>query len=194
MDRRVQKTKSAIREAYMELVAEKKGKKITVSDIAKVANIDRKTFYTHYEEVDDILRDFWGERVQELLSKLQKTEYFREPINLLIIYDELNQIIWRDMDFYRQLATNAAYEYFWTQIHEIVVDALVAAYGDRVNMRERELKMYCHFFVSGIIRLYQDYLKNPNPEEAHLMGQVITDALQRGAMKLTDSSRSDRKV
>ena len=189
MDRRVQKNRKAILEAYMTLVSDPKGKKVTVSEIARLADIDRKTFYAHYESVDDILKDFWEERIRELLQKLEKTSFFREPINLQIIYEELNHIIWRDMEFYRQLATNSSYDYFWNQIHEIVVRALLNAYASQVRMSEKELKMYCDFFVAGISRLYQDYLRHPDEETARMMGQVIVDTVQHGAMRLAESGR-----
>ena len=47
-DRRVRKTKKAIQEAYFKLLEKKKTEKITVAEITREADIDRKTFYLHY--------------------------------------------------------------------------------------------------------------------------------------------------
>ena len=58
MDRRVQKTRAAIQRAYIELLMEKKSMKMTITELARRANIDRKTFYLHYDTTDDVLRDY----------------------------------------------------------------------------------------------------------------------------------------
>ena len=43
MDRRVRKTHKAIMQAYFDLIRENKTTKVSVSDIARKADIDRKT-------------------------------------------------------------------------------------------------------------------------------------------------------
>ena len=47
-DRRVLKTKRAIYNAFVELLSEKEINHITITDISKKADINRKTFYNYY--------------------------------------------------------------------------------------------------------------------------------------------------
>lgn len=54
-DRRVVRTRAAIDRAFRDLLATTPYEKITVSAIARRANINRKTFYLHYSSVDDLL-------------------------------------------------------------------------------------------------------------------------------------------
>ena len=54
IDRRVLKTRQAIEEALASLILKTDYDKITVSALAKEANINRKTFYLHYDSVDDV--------------------------------------------------------------------------------------------------------------------------------------------
>lgn len=54
-DRRVVRTRAAIEHAFRELLATTPYDKITVSSVARVAGINRKTFYLHYDSVDDLL-------------------------------------------------------------------------------------------------------------------------------------------
>ena len=72
MDRRIEKTRKAIQEAYFRLIMNSKLKKITISEIAKEADIDRKTFYLHYESIDDILKDFTNLKINELKNKASR--------------------------------------------------------------------------------------------------------------------------
>lgn len=54
-DRRVQKTLSALREAFFELVLSHSYDEIKISHIIAKANVGRSTFYQHYKSKDDIL-------------------------------------------------------------------------------------------------------------------------------------------
>ena len=54
-DRRILKTKKAIYEALVELMQKKKLNSITVTELAAQADINRKTFYTYYSTVNDVL-------------------------------------------------------------------------------------------------------------------------------------------
>lgn len=55
MDRRQQKTRKAILDAFEELMSKKKYEQITVQEIIDEANIGRTTFYSHFETKDGVL-------------------------------------------------------------------------------------------------------------------------------------------
>ena len=54
MDRRCLKTQKAIKNALVELMSEKDISQITVKELAQRADINRKTFYTHYTSIYDV--------------------------------------------------------------------------------------------------------------------------------------------
>ena len=54
-DRRVRKTKKQLRSALTSLLLEKDISRVTVRDVADLADVNRGTFYAHYSDVYDLL-------------------------------------------------------------------------------------------------------------------------------------------
>lgn len=55
VDRRVQKTKKILSESLIALILEKGFEKVTIQEIIDRANVGRSTFYTHYENKEQLL-------------------------------------------------------------------------------------------------------------------------------------------
>jgi AcrR family transcriptional regulator len=65
-DRRIVRTKVAIREALVCLIAEKGFDALSVSDITRRADINRGTFYLHYQDKFDLLEQTEAEVIGDL--------------------------------------------------------------------------------------------------------------------------------
>ncbi|WP_430536622.1 TetR/AcrR family transcriptional regulator [Listeria rocourtiae] len=72
-DRRIRKTKFAFAKALLTLLTEKTFKKITVTDIVARADVNRGTFYKHYQEKEDLL----DEVITNILADLEVA--YRDP-------------------------------------------------------------------------------------------------------------------
>lgn len=67
-DLRVIKTKTHIKEVFWELIEKYDYEKVTVTEIAEKAMINRKTFYLHYETKDALLDEFIQDALKILLK------------------------------------------------------------------------------------------------------------------------------
>ena len=57
-DRRVKRTKKALRDCLFQLLDEKSADEITVKELTSAADINRSTFYFYYKDIDDITNAF----------------------------------------------------------------------------------------------------------------------------------------
>jgi AcrR family transcriptional regulator len=55
MDRRVQKTRKLLQDALVDLVSEKGFESVTVQEVLDKANVGRSTFYTHFQDKEELL-------------------------------------------------------------------------------------------------------------------------------------------
>lgn len=67
LDTRVQYTKSAFHNALLQLLKEKPISKVTIKQLCETAKLNRGTFYLHYNEPNDVLKeieqDFFTEKM-----------------------------------------------------------------------------------------------------------------------------------
>lgn len=72
LDRRVRKTRHALREAMLNLMEEKGYDQVTVEELTSRADIGRTTFYLHYNAKQDLLIEQFGELMDQLVAQLSQ--------------------------------------------------------------------------------------------------------------------------
>lgn len=72
-DRRVNKSKNALKEALLLLMEQKDFKKITVTDLVNASDLNRGTFYKHYQTKEELLDEIIDDVMEDLVIS------YREP-------------------------------------------------------------------------------------------------------------------
>lgn len=67
-DTRVQFTKRILKDTLLQLLKTKPISKVTIKELCEAAGLNRGTFYLHYNEPNDLLREIEEEFVQEKMS------------------------------------------------------------------------------------------------------------------------------
>ena len=75
MDLRVKKTRSAIRGAFLELLAQKPLEKISVKELTALAQVSKATFYLHYKDIFDLCECLQQETIANIYGNIIHPEY-----------------------------------------------------------------------------------------------------------------------
>lgn len=103
-DLRVKKTKRAIMAAFDQLLMEKKLDKISVTELAEKAEINKGTFYLHYTDIYALYQEALQIHMSELVDKIPFFDYIiNDPKKFAEIFlhksSERNQIFKQDPYF-----------------------------------------------------------------------------------------------
>ena len=103
VDRRIIKSKKAIREAFLELLNEHELKDITIKDISERAQIDRKTFYNYYPSIFILLNEFENELVNNLDALFDEIDFSKFVENPEEIFEALCRFVKPNLYYYKMM-------------------------------------------------------------------------------------------
>lgn len=192
MDRRIIKTRQEIRTAYFQLIRMKKDGKITITELTKAAKIDRKTFYLHYDRVDDIMDDFCKELVQEVLEQLADVKFLVGTFEIHFLFEVLYNILKKNIDYHQLLPENYS-NLFWERLQRMLVQFFTDTYADSVTVSGDIMRIYSEFYLSGMIRLYQKHFNDPQTMTYEQMEQIYLDIVLHGASRILKKSDQGRE-
>lgn len=182
-DRRLRRTRERLRESLLELLGEKDIRAVTVKELTDRADVNRGTFYSHYQDIYDMLDQLEAEVFGEftaLLDAYTQADLERglEPIlrDVFCFVDRHAGLCLRLMAGVQE---NAFFQRLRQEIHRRAMEDWGELYGFAAAPDgERQLA----FVVSGAIGMVQSWLtdgRKESPEDmAALAGLLILHGIQ----------------
>ena len=170
MDKRIEKTKRAIKTAFMDLRAKKPLEKISVKELCEAAYINKSTFYSHYEDIYALSDALEYETVLSIISSIRRNldytftnpELFTREVTLAFV-KQLPQI---KLVFSGKSQTHLA-----IYLEAIVKKLIYEKYPEYENDIEKNILLsYC---IHGA---YNASLSNPNADTQTII-RVLENAV-----------------
>ena len=174
-DRRVQRTQKNIRNALISLLSEKELSQITVKELADKADINRKTFYSYYSGIDDILDKIEDEIVEKLLAIIRDYDFRSSDFDAYALFCSLNQIINDDFELYQSLIFSNNYDFLLIKVKNTIKKTLLERYAPKINAQNNLLGLYAEYVASGIVSMYIEWFHSDNSVSLEELAKAASD-------------------
>lgn len=181
IDRRIRRTKKILTEALIDILHDKNIENITVSELAKKADITRTTFYQYYRDPVEMLEKLQDEIAIDLNKIVEKTEGgdAKGFFSLLFHYFYQDKIKAEILSF--SVHNKKGYEKIGYYIHNKYMlrwrDKFIAE-----NLKQYEY--YRYYIVFGCIAVLENWVKNGMSETPEEMTEIALSLLPKEKMYL----------
>lgn len=175
-DRRIQKTRKLLHEAVVSLILEKNYESVSVQDILDRANVGRSTFYTHFQNKDELLTSGVHNDLRDMLQTAQasasaaSSKPYEKIIGFsLAMFEHAYEYrgVWRAMLGSR--AGAIVRQNMQKMLADLIRDGLKKEFPGRNKSNSRvPTELFIHFLASTFMSVLSWWLnrKDPLPPEA----------------------------
>jgi len=160
VDIRIEKTRQLIINTFIDLLAEKGFEKITISDIAERANVNRGTVYLHYVDKFDLLDKCIETYVELLLHHCADST----DTNLNAgAFQSLFEYLEKNFTIYKLLLSNEGLGFFRNRLYAIIAQTVTEVIGIKSENQAISNDVTTHFLASGFIGVLEWWINNSMP-------------------------------
>lgn len=183
-NRNALRSKRLLAQALSELLLELPYPKITVAAIARRADLNRGTFYAHYDNVDDLMGEVIEGVMDKLFCVLDEVDEVSFPRNPEPVLEKASAYMLEDLELYRLLVAGEESNIFLAEmkhrIAERITQRVVSANCQEDASGERVAVV---FVSSGLVDVYLVWLRGEYGEVGIEHVNAIACKLTKAALK-----------
>ncbi|MEX3712264.1 TetR/AcrR family transcriptional regulator [Cytobacillus horneckiae] len=181
LDKRVQRSRSAIKQKFIELLQDKPFEQITISEIARETNYNRGTFYANFHSTEDLLKEIITETLNEMIIQIKYPYKSIKNVNIrklptaditLFKYFKDNSIL------YKLLLSDHIRVDFRHQMSKAIEDLFLAEYEYELpEDSELEPKWLYIYRANGIAGFIIRWIEEDFPTSPEYMAKQIVELM-----------------
>lgn len=180
VDKRIIKTKMAIRNAFAELLSEKDMNEITIKDISDRAIINRKTFYSYYAGVYQLIDEIENEIVTALSEIIEDEDFESLTRNPYSLFQKLTTIINNNLDFCNHLMKNGRNTNLLAKIAIALKTKVKSSYLDQSSLDEKTFDQALNYVFAGMITVYQNWFNSDRSQSIEDLSRMVSTLVFSG--------------
>ena len=172
-DLRIRKTKANLSKSLSVILKKKAWEKITITDICKQAKINRSTFYEHYTEKEDLLKDLIKDSTKDLENHLilnkessSMKENYLKIMELVCTYLEENNSLFSSFPNTKDI---------YLEIEKIVEQKYLEIIERNCPKTKVSHQAFAAFYVAGGIHLIQENNTSSSKEILSDLKKLISE-------------------
>ncbi|GHU87563.1 TetR family transcriptional regulator [Spirochaetia bacterium] len=180
-DRRTRKTRGLIKQALIQLLAEKDIRDISVSELSDLADINRGTFYLHYTDIYDLFAQVEGEAMNEFGQYISRYKENSQVTGMPILLDLFEYVKANEKLFKAILHTKEAN--FLSRVIEMGRPQGQAEFREQYKKwDEKHFDYYYDFMAFGAVAMVRHWFEKGMPETpehmAHLAEKMVKNCIE----------------
>lgn len=169
LNRSVRNTKRKLRASLMKMVLRKPLRSITVKELTNDADVNRSTFYFHYQDVKAMVKEMEGEFFNDFAAALEAIDQ-KSHDSLLI----LARCLENHMDLCKiVLGSNGDME-FLEEMKNIIEEKISRIWKSAVpEMSDEYLQILDAFLIGGVVSTLQRWVREEPRASAEALSAVL---------------------
>lgn len=176
-DLRVQKTIKGIYQAFESLIVEKDYQHITVTELARRAEINKKTFYRYYPTLDDLLAELQARYSEDYLKIIGDYEYPRDLEKSLRAFFEYSD---KMGPAYDKISTNRVYSGIRQQMIDKVMLSTWHNSSEFKKLTDFEREVLLKYIENTGMQIYQQWVANDKAEPIENVIEITCKLVRSG--------------
>lgn len=175
VDRRVRKTKEALRNALITLMKDKTIQEISVQELTDLADIHRGTFYLHYRDIYDLYEQIENEIIEEISSLLNQSIVRGPYLDVVPALEKILKFVEGNSEISEMLLAQSMSGTFVKKLSELIKSKLMHINLQNMDLaaNQDEIMYLSDFLAYGYIAVIKNWLENGMPESAPVMAERI---------------------
>lgn len=171
------RTKSALATSLKKFMRKKELKKITVSEIVTDCNVNRKTFYYHFEDIYDLLKWMLEQEAIEVVKNFDILNDYDDVLNFVINYVQTNAHILNCAydSIGREEMKRFFYQDFSSIVYRIITDCEKQS---NICIDDGFRNFFCDFFTEAIAGMLVNTFKRNETVDAVTLSNYVRTLIQ----------------
>jgi AcrR family transcriptional regulator len=180
VDRRVKYTKMFLKKSLVELMREHPISKISVKMLCEAADINRSTFYAHYTDQYDLLKQLELEVIAELEKHITKDAFSKQTAQTILSMNQILDYISKNADIFKILLSENGNSTFQKEIMILAQEKIISDILNNPDINERTSEYLQCFAVTGALSMVQKWLHDDMVESTEKMSELASKILYNG--------------
>lgn len=180
VDRRIRKTRSALKRSLNTLLQEKNIQDISVKELTDLADVNRGTFYLHYKDVFDLLEQSERELLDELhhaIDQLNINDVKKDPP---LLFEHVYTVCRENADFIRILLGRNGDMKFLNSMNTFLKEKCLHEWRPIIKLINIEnFDAFFSFLIGGCCSLLQYWFSTGMKQTPRELADITAEILNR---------------
>lgn len=172
VDRRVIKTRRQLKKGLAALMKEKSVNQITVKELVEEVDINRSTFYLHFKDIQDLLREIEESMEAQIKRAIEEHPIVSGNENAFYFIEDMFRVLDEEREISKALIGPNGDMGFIHRIEQIIKENSRGTLEKMFPGKKEDLKYFYAFCLSGCLGLVKVWLNEGEEKSPEEMAQM----------------------